>query len=55
VALYRSNGEIEKKTVKILMIWGTNVEVTWELNAGDEVILTDLTNYDASKNTLKIQ
>jgi hypothetical protein len=55
VALLSKDMTIVKKSVKILNIWGLNVEVTGDLNPGDIIILSDLTNYDSLKNTLKLQ
>ena len=55
VALLSKDMTIVKKLVKILNIWGLNVEVTGDLNPGDIIILSDLTNYDSLKNTLKLQ
>jgi multidrug efflux pump subunit AcrA (membrane-fusion protein) len=46
---------IIKKTVEIKNIGGTNVEVTWDLSPGDMVIITDLSNFDGEKNTIKLQ
>lgn len=55
VAILKDDMTIEKKSVTIKNIWGTNVEITGNLSPWDNVIINDLSNYDPVKNTLKLQ
>ncbi|MBP9812330.1 HlyD family efflux transporter periplasmic adaptor subunit [Candidatus Gracilibacteria bacterium] len=55
LSILEKDMRITKKTVTIKNIGGTNVEVTGELNPGDQIITSDLSNYDPIKNILKLQ
>lgn len=55
LSILEKDMRITKKTVTIKNIGWTNVEVTGDLNPGDQIITNDLSNYDPQKNILKLQ
>jgi multidrug resistance efflux pump len=55
ISLLTSDKTIIKKVVQIENIGWANAEISGDLAPGDIVITSDISNYDAEKNTLQIQ
>ena len=54
INILAQSGTIEKKTVRLGRAESSNIEILDTLNPTDTIILTNLSNFDASKNTLVI-
>ena len=53
VSILSASGGLEKRSVKLGKVGDTNVEVFSPFAKNDVIIITDMSNYDPSKNDLK--
>ncbi len=54
ISVLSASGSISKTSVKLGQVSGTNIEILTEIEKTAKIIITDISNYDETKNTLTI-